>query len=163
MLFSISHTPPHTSLCGIFQVYLPMDSTPLIQHSGELKGGNNNLGWNRIMNLFREKWKGKNICRIKIPACRSDFYQTMNITMICNNMTLVHLVRITAITQQFQVVFICTKIPSWSCSYAFLGLTAPLGLGFKLTLLTIVAFSDCCTTLLNNSPSTAFFIYIRVG
>ena len=58
--------------------------------------------------------------------------------MICNHMTLIHLVRITAITQQFQVIFRCRNIPSWSCYNAFLELKAPLGLAFKL--LIIIAF-----------------------
>ena len=74
------------------------------------------------------------------------------------HMTLVHLVRNTAITQQFQVQFRCTKIPSWSCYNAFLELKAPLGLGFKLTSLLIIALSESFTTLSNKSPSGAFFI-----
>ena len=53
-------------------------------------------------------------------------------------MTLVHLARITAVTQQIQVVFRCTNIPSWSYHNAFLELKAPLGLGFKLTSLIII-------------------------
>ena len=92
----------------------------------------------------------------QIPACRSD----LNITKICNHMNSVHLLRNTALTQQFQVVFRCTKIPRCSYYNAFLEEKAPLGLGFTLTLCIIIDFSDSFTTWSNNSPSVAFSINI---
>ena len=48
-----------------------------------------------------------------IPTFSSYLHYTMNITKICNQMALVHLVRITVIGQQLQVIFRCTEIPSW--------------------------------------------------
>ena len=49
-----------------------------------------------------------------IPTCRSEMHETMNITRICNHLTLVHLVKITSLNRQLQVRFRCTKNQSWS-------------------------------------------------
>ena len=85
----------------------------------------------------------------------------MNITQFFKHMILVHLLKITAITQSFQVVFRCTKIPNCSSYIAFLEVKFHLGLDFTFNSLIVIAFSDPFTTWSNNYLSGAFSINIK--
>ena len=92
----------------------------------------------RISSVFTNGFNALLACHI--PACKFDFHKTMNISKICNHMTLVHLVRITTTSVLAQLT-LCLTHPAPSLAQS------------KLTTTLLAHGKKRVTGSLNNPPT----------